>query len=436
MTGPGGAEAADAVPTVKVRRGDLAVTVREGGAIYAMKPLEIKNEVEGWSTILEAVDEGTQITEEDVANGKVLIQLDSSELEESVESQRISVFQSEASLAQARENLLIQRMQNESDIATAELNLRFARLEFERYVGSELAAEIYADGPEFRSLASHPKLGGTALQTLRTMDSDVLLSEQTLVRNAEELRWTRDLCEREYVSRDELEKDELAYKTSLVDRDAAQESVRLFRVYTLPKEAEERYSDVQERDRDLSRIRARARSWLAQQTANLDSNERKYKLEVERLQKLEGMIEKCTIRAPKAGQVAYGSSEGGAWGSNVRIAPGSSVQEGKVLLRIPDLSSLAVRVNIKEKDIETVRRGQPAIITVEALPDRKLPGRVVGISPMASATHARLNPDSKVYETEVMLDEPPARFIPGMSAVAEIVIAQLTDVVYVPVPAV
>jgi hypothetical protein len=55
---------------------------------------------------------------------------------------------------------------------------------------------------------------------------------------------------------------------------------------------------------------------------------------------------------------------------------------------------------------------------------------------MASSEHRWLNPDVMVYETDVALGERSEGVTPGMSATAEIVIAQLEDAIYIPVQAV
>ncbi|NIR00075.1 MAG: hypothetical protein GTN78_07705, partial [Gemmatimonadales bacterium] len=50
------------------------------------------------------VPEGTIITNEDVENGKILVRLDSSGLEEQADSREISFRNAEASYVQAKEN--------------------------------------------------------------------------------------------------------------------------------------------------------------------------------------------------------------------------------------------------------------------------------------------------------------------------------------------
>ncbi len=77
---------AASLPEFEVKRGDLVIEVIEGGNIHALQSLEIKNDVKinAGTKILEIIDEGYQITPEDVENRKVLVRLDASGIEEMI----------------------------------------------------------------------------------------------------------------------------------------------------------------------------------------------------------------------------------------------------------------------------------------------------------------------------------------------------------------
>ncbi|MHC4480204.1 MAG: efflux RND transporter periplasmic adaptor subunit [Planctomycetota bacterium] len=427
----------DPVVTVTVRRGPLTVSVVQPGSIWSMEPLKIKSEVEGWANILELVEEGTNVTQADVEAGMVLVRLDGYGLEEREAGLLIGFYGAEAALTAAKEDHEIQKKQNESNVAIAELNLKFARLELERYLGAALAGSVIENGVDFSALADNADLGGVAQQTLRGLEADVLLADAGLSNQQENLEWTERLYEKGYVERSRLMSDRLAQQRDEVSREAAQEELRLFKRYTLPKEAEQRYSNHVEGERDLDRIRARARSQLAQSAAALKSSEASCKLEKERLDRVREMIENSTIRAPKPGTVVYGSSSDPWWTrQNNPVREGASVQENQTILRMPDLSTLAAHLSIPEKEIDKIKVGQPARISLEAAPDRPISGRVARVSPMASSEHAWLNPNSKVYETHVALDEVPENFIPGMSASVQIIVAELEAALFVPTQAV
>ncbi len=79
-------------PTFVARRGPLEITILEGGSLQALESQELKCEVRvGYqgTKILRIVDEGYFVTEEDVKTNKVLVELDSSDLQKQIVQQEI-----------------------------------------------------------------------------------------------------------------------------------------------------------------------------------------------------------------------------------------------------------------------------------------------------------------------------------------------------------
>ena len=142
----GGSDAFDigSSPTFTARRGDLKLSVLEGGSVEALESQEIRSEVKGHegTKILTIVEEGYRVTEEDVANKKQLVELDSSALDERLKNQQIQIEGTSASLIEAQKSYEIQLNQNESDIQTVSLEAKFARMDLEKYLGAELGLRI------------------------------------------------------------------------------------------------------------------------------------------------------------------------------------------------------------------------------------------------------------------------------------------------------
>ncbi len=130
------------VISYRVQRGPLRITVLEKGEVEALESQEIKSEVRGETKIISIVDEGYRVTEEDVQNKKVLVELDSSELKDRLTQKEIEFQSTLASLTEAQEQYQIQLKQNESDIKAAELEVKFKRMDLEKYLGSELALDL------------------------------------------------------------------------------------------------------------------------------------------------------------------------------------------------------------------------------------------------------------------------------------------------------
>ncbi|MBI3849591.1 MAG: HlyD family efflux transporter periplasmic adaptor subunit [Verrucomicrobia bacterium] len=165
--------------TFTARRGPLDISVLEGGSIQALESQEIKCEVRvGYqgTKILKIVEEGYQVTEEDVKNGKVLVELDSSDLQKQIVQQEIQYQSAVASLTDAQQGYDIQLNQNISDIKAAEQKARFARLDFDKFLGATVAQDVVEQlGLEtelaaertksFESVGEPPKSSASPVQT-------------------------------------------------------------------------------------------------------------------------------------------------------------------------------------------------------------------------------------------------------------------------------
>ncbi|GAI15776.1 unnamed protein product, partial [marine sediment metagenome] len=141
----------------KVVRDDLTVSVTENGDIKAINSEDIKSEVEGRTTIISIVDEGTYITPEDVNNGKILVELDSSDIKEKLTKQEITFLNAEASYTEAKEALDIQKKQNDSDIQAGRMKVRFALMDLQKYLGGGEAEKVISSatnpGDEYDGIA-------------------------------------------------------------------------------------------------------------------------------------------------------------------------------------------------------------------------------------------------------------------------------------------
>ena len=141
----GGGKSANNGAMFTARHGPLDISVLEGGSIQALESQEIKCEVRvGYqgTKILKIVEEGYQVTEEDVKTNKVLVELDSSDLQKQIVQQEIQYQTAIASLTDAEQGYDIQLNQNISDIKAAEQKTRFARMDFDKFLGDTVTQDI------------------------------------------------------------------------------------------------------------------------------------------------------------------------------------------------------------------------------------------------------------------------------------------------------
>lgn len=428
-----------------VQRGDLVMSVAESGTIKARNSVEIKSEVEGQTTIVSIVPEGSVITQEDVDNGLVVLELDSSSLTDRVNQQEIDFNSAEADFTEARESLDIQINQNDSDIQQGIMAVKFGLMDLQRYLGEETAAEAVLrydpDGDsqfDVTALINDPnQLGGASLQQFRDLGSEISLAEQELKRSQIDLDWTRKLYEKQYESRSELETAQLSADRLKIRWDQAKTALDLYIRYEFPKEAERLFSEYLEAERQLERVHAQARSKLAQAQARLKSMEARYLLEKERLEKLRQQLSACTVRATAPGLVIYASSSGRRYGgSRTYIEVGQEVRERELIMTITNADEKDVDVKVHETNVDKIRIGQPVRIVVDAQPDKVFFGSVKKISPLPDPAAFFGNPDLKVYSTEVSIENVGPQIRPGMSARVEILIAELENVLSIPVQSV
>ncbi len=425
--------------TFTARRDDLTVTVTESGSIKARKTIDIKSEVERQATIISIVPEGTYITQEDVNSGKVLVQLDSSALDEELTQREIDFAGAEASYAEAIEANDIQVKQNESDITAAELKVKFALMDFRKYLGETVAEKLVKDANPDPNLNIDialllDQLGGSASQELKKLKDDIILANAKFKRASNKLDWTRKLREEEYVSQTELEGDLLDANSFKIQKERAEIALELFRLYEFPKEAEKLLSDYDEAKRELERTYASARSKLAQAQARLKSAESRYRSRKTRLNKTRKQIEVCTIIAPAPGLVIYGSS--GDPYRRMRHGPieeGGTVYQRQTIISLPDTTKMMAEIGVHESSVTKVHPGQGAKIVMDAFPDEMFHGEVVKVAPLPDQQRSWLSPDLKVYTAEVSIEGSHDFLKPGMSAKVEILVEQVEDVIIVPV---
>lgn len=426
-----------------VNHGDLIIDVTESGDIKALDSVEIQSQVEGRTTIISIVDEGTYITAEDVNNGKILCELDSSDIKEKLTQQEISFSKVEASFTEARESLDIQKKQHDSDIQAGGLKVKFALMDFKKYLGEVVSQEIIEDinqvsNPSINTalFLGHPKLGGSASQKLKQLGDDINLADSKYKRAMGLLEGSQKLYDANYIAKTELEADQLTVQSLKVQKEQAEVALQLFKLYEFPKEAEQFLSDYYEAKRELERIEARARSKFAQAKADLESKEATYSLQKKRLEKLQKQFDACIMRAPAVGQVVYSSSMMDRWQRRRRLIEiGAEVRQRQKIISIPDLTKMKVEVKIHEMWIDKVQLGQEAEIKIAAFSDEPFTGKIIRKAPLADQTDW-WGGDAKVYTTDVGIDGSHDFLKTGMTAEVKIIIDRLKDVLSVPIQAV
>lgn len=467
--------------TFAARRGDLVISVLEGGSVEALESQDIKCEVRGYQgvKILKIVDEGYQVTEDDVRTNKVLVELDSSELKKQLTQQDIQFESTVASLTEARQAYDIQLNQNFSDLKAAEQKAKFARMDFEKFMGDQAAGEItkllgidaeltrpHADAasgganPESKSgtnkphyaAATFPASGvtidfskyadvnllgdGEAKQKLRKLEDEYQVAQKSIAQTITKIEGTRRLHEKGFLSKVELQTDEYVLENDKLKLATAETARSLFLKYEFIKSGEEFLGKYIEAVNELGRARKAAVSKLAQADAKVKAAEGRYSLEARQRDDIKAQIERCSIRAKRPGLVVYGGSSTRYYYGEEPIREGALVREQQPIITIPDLSKMIVKVRIHETYIKKILKGQTVRITADAFPDKTLEGEVTKVGVLPDSQMRWTDPDNKVYLTTITINRTTDWLKPGMTARSEIMIRTVPDVVHVPIQAV
>jgi HlyD family secretion protein len=203
--------------------------------------------------------------------------------------------------------------------------------------------------------------------------------------------------------------------------DALQRAEGLAKQGLIPREQLERaQNDVKMRQTDL-KVNAQAiltqQQRIKQEEANLESA--KYDLNKVRIvSAIDGLVTRRNIEEGETAVV------------------GTMNNAGTVLLTIADLSVIETEIEVDETEIPEIKIGQPAKVTIDAIPDKTFPGKVteVGNSPIqvpgASAAQRATN-----FKVVVTIDGEVPGMRPGFTCTAVITTATRQKSIAVPIQA-
>ncbi|MBN2644394.1 MAG: HlyD family secretion protein [Desulfuromonadaceae bacterium] len=394
--------------TVTVQNGPLEIAILATGTLKARDQQVISNTVEGRTTILSLIDEGMQ-----VEKGDLLIELDASSLQEREVDQQIVVQNADAEFVQARENLEVVKNQSYSDIEEARLASRFAEGDLEKYRQGEYPAKV------------------------KEAEAKIAVAEEELRRAEEKQSWSRILFDEKFLSQTELQADSLAAQKARIDLDLRRGELKLLKEFDHPRQLMELQADVEKTRLALQRVERKAAADVVQAEAQLQAKSSKLERERSKLEKIRQQIARTRIVAPQAGMVVYATSTQASWRGSVEpLAAGQEVRERQELIYLPSSGAKMVETKIHESDLQQIALGQPCRVRVDALPGELFAGRVETVAVLPDATSAWLNPDLKLYNVEVGLEDQHDSLRTGMNCQVEIQIASLDQTLSLPLQAV
>jgi HlyD family secretion protein len=174
---------------------------------------------------------------------------------------------------------------------------------------------------------------------------------------------------------------------------------------------------------------------LRSQEQNVTTQQLRMQQESATLESARYDLSKVRIESPIKGIITKRNIEEGE-----TVVIGTMNNAGTVLLTVADMSVIEAEVEVDETDIPSVRLGQPAKITIDAIPGKTYTGKVteIGNSPISSTTGTAASSSSSQatnFKVTVQLDTEIAEVRPGFTCTAEITTATRKNVVSVPIQA-
>ncbi|MFM1904655.1 MAG: Macrolide export protein MacA [Planctomycetota bacterium] len=293
------------------------------------------------------------------------------------------------------------------DDSTIAENATAQRIAFEKARAAMIQAE---KDHAAATIAVEEYREGTFKKELRMAESSVTAATERLQATRNTLAYGERMFRKGYISPQQLDAQKSAVERAELDLGTAEISLDVLTRFTRPKMITE-----------LESVRDAAAARLASEQAALE-------LEQVKLDRLNAQLAKCVVKAPKDGLVIYANDRNRDRESEVKA--GAMVSEGKTILRLPNLSKMRADVEVHESKVDKIRPGMKAHIRVQG---REFAGEVAAV---ANRPQSNWLSSAKKYVVEVRIDGNTEDLRPGFTAEVEIIVADLTDVIAVPVAAV
>src|SRR5713226_1361052 len=183
---------------------------------------------------------------------------------------------------------------------------------------------------------------------------------------------------------------------------------------------------------------AQAQARVSQAKAQKDSMDKHITQNQANLTRVSDVLKKTTYEAPFDGVI-----------TNLPVREGETVvigiqnSPGSTLMTIADMSIITAEVKVDETDIVNVHLGQPAEVTIDAIPKRIFHGTVSEIgdnaivrsSGVSTSQSASASEEAKDFKVVVNLSDAPLDLRPGLSTTAKITTATRNGALALPIQA-
>jgi HlyD family secretion protein len=389
-----------------IEQGGFDISIPVAGDLTSLDVVEIRNELEGTSTIMELIPEGSTTTV-----GELLLKLDDEPIRKLIESESEQVTKARNQLETAISDLEIAQKRRETNIAQAQLKIDIAELSLEAWINGEVV-----------SLRKKYLL-------------DIETAEKDYHRLLEKHKTSIQLKVQEFISQDELDQDEISMIRAKSSWEQATLASEVYEKYNYKKDQQLKQSDLDMAKEEYDRIVRREDATVRGSQSNVEAFKEGYKNRTDRLVRYKEQMTYCEVKAPAPGLVVYGSSVE-EWRDDKPLRVGTKVSRNELLFILPNNSNMAAKLSVNEALSGYVKTGQRATVIADAIPDVVLEAEVIGVGVLAEDGGWR-DPNRREYTISVRLDgEETLNLKPSMRCKGRIYIDRVDDVLFVPVHAI
>jgi HlyD family secretion protein len=351
-----------------------------------------------------------------VAAGDVLVALDTTDLERALRRSELNVEANKNSLAQLTEE------PDANEITRAEAELLAAQENLKTVQAGPTQREIAAARASLSSAwARHSELTAPMSDAERTRLEAQLrtaeISRREAQREYDKISWQNDSgmsSQGAELQRATIEYERIKAEYEISAAGSNQSDIQS--ALASAQDAQRQLDDLLAKPTAADLASAQAQVASAQATLDglkkgasaleLQANQIQFEQALVDLEEAHANLQKAQVIAPGAGVVIQ-----------LDVQVGQRLGSGEVVAVLADTGQLELPVQVAEVDIDEIRIGQPAEITIDALLGRLFQGEVARIAPVSSDTSGVVN-----YQVTIRLtDDELGGVRPDMTAVAEFV---------------
>lgn len=392
-----------------VTRGTLPVTVNEAAEIEAASRTVIANEMRSPAIISYVVPDGTYVTK-----GTKIIEFECSELEDLINKQISAVETARVAADAAQKNLALKKDEMAEKVRKAVEALKDANEDLKRFNEGEW-----------------PMKWDKALAEIQLGQRDLSLAQDKL---NFKLKVNKEMKEDCPYSAKDIEADKIAVDRLQLTLSSKIAERDMLEKYDHAKDLRKLNGAVRDAQLALKRAELENDLQVALAKGDADSKQSLFEQAQKELTREKEEYAKRIRLAESDGLVVYDPGNRG-W-NKVTVAVGEKIDPRTQLLIIPNMETLNAKTQVYEAVSEQVEVGQKVYVRLDSRPDVVLQGEVESVATLASKQDSWLNPDVKVFEVHVKLKSRIDGLKPNLTARVEIVLAELPDVLRVPVAAV